>query len=341
MLADLLREPPTIPDRLAFATKTCVNTFLKLRGIHHITAIATDPQRNLDFYTRLLGLRLVKRTVNFDDPGSYHFYFGDRIGNPGTLLTFFPWPGARRGSRGNGQVVATSFQIPNQAVAYWNERLKEHQVLWEKISNRFDEEVIRFADPDGLLLELIGTGATEPLPDLSYSTAVPNEFALRGLHTPTLQLQTTDLTLELLTDLFGFEEVAKKEGRRRFSVGTGSASKQIDLVERPEAGFGHVAAGTVHHIAFRAANDEEQLHWREKLLELKIGVTPVIDREYFRSIYFREPGGILFEIATDGPGFAVDESVEELGQHLKLPPQLEGDRSAIEASLPVISETGH
>jgi glyoxalase family protein len=310
---------------------------LKLRGIHHITAIASDPQRNLDFYIHLLGLRLVKRTVNFDDPSSYHFYFGDRIGNPGTILTFFPWPGARRGARGSGQVVATSFQIPKESVGYWKDRFKEHHVSWEQAADRFGDEVLRFADPDGLLLELVAIEEAGKQADLSYPSAVPEPFGIRGFHAPTLQLQAAELTVELLTRVFGFEPVAEKENRRRFSVGKGSTSKQIDLVERSDAGFGHIAAGTVHHIAFRAADQAEQRQWRKKLLELGLGVTPVIDRQYFHSIYFREPGGVLFEIATDGPGFAVDEPVEELGENLKLPPQFETNRPVIEQSLPAIS----
>ena len=327
----------TISRRLAFATKTCVNTSLKLHGIHHITAIAGDPQGNLDFYAGLLGLRLVKRTVNFDDPASYHFYFGDRIGRPGTVVTFFPWPGARRGNRGGGQVVATSFRVPKGSFGYWKERLKEHHVTWEQAGNRFDEEVLRFADPDGLLLELIATDSAGQEADLSYPSPVPEEFRLRGFHAPTLQVQAVEPTAKLLTGLFGFEPVAEKESRRRFSVGKGLAGKQIDLVERSDAGFGHIAVGTVHHIAFRAVDEREQRHWREKLLDLGMGVTPVIDRQYFHSIYFREPGGILFEIATDGPGFTRDEPVEQLGQHLRLPPQLEPGRSVIEEALPSIA----
>ncbi|MEY2440310.1 MAG: glyoxalase family protein [Verrucomicrobiota bacterium] len=310
---------------------------MKLHGVHHITAIATDPQRNLDFYTELLGLRLVKRTVNFDDPSAYHFYFGDRIGTPGSILTFFPWPGARRGSRGVGQVVATSFAIPAAAVEYWRLRLKEHELSFESGPLRFDEEVLRFMDPDGLLIELIGTSHPNQETDISYETAVPKEYSLRGFHAPTLQLQKADLTVRLLTDLFGFEIMAEDGSRRRFSVDRKSPNQSVDLIERPEGGFGQTAAGTVHHIAFRAETEEEQTEWRDKLAELGLGVTPVIDRQYFHSIYFREPGGILFEIATDGPGFAIDEPVEHLGESLKLPAQFEPHRSSVEQSLPPIS----
>jgi len=310
---------------------------VKLHGVHHITAIATDPQRNLDFYTQLLGLRLVKRTVNFDDPSAYHFYFGDRIGTPGTILTFFPWPGSRRGSRGVGQVVATAFAIPPGALGYWQTRLTDHHVSFEKSDRRFDEEILRFTDPDGLLLELIETGYSNADVELLDDGPIPREFALRGFHAPTLELQRADLTIQLLTELFGFELIAEQGSRRRFSLDEVSPHKSIDVIERRDGSFGHIAAGTVHHIAFRAATDEEQKAWRQKLVDLGLAVTEVIDRQYFHSIYFREPGGILFEIATDGPGFAIDESVESLGQALKLPPQFEARRSTIEQSLPPIS----
>ena len=309
---------------------------MKLRGIHHITAIATDPQRNLDFYTQVLGLRLVKRTVNFDDPGSYHFYFGDRLGRPGTIITFFPWPGARRGTRGTGQVVATSFAVAPAAIGYWKTRLNQERFLAEETGARFGNPVLRFTDPDGLMLELIGSDALNPV-DLYDRSDVPAEFALHCFAAPTLELQAAKLTEQLLTVTFGCELIDEEQSRRRFSLGPGTPDAQIDLIERRETGLGHVAAGTVHHIAFRAANEEEQLHWRAQVEELGLHVTPVIDRQYFHSIYFREPGGILFEIATDSPGFATDEPVEHLGETLRLPPQYEEHRSSIEQVLPRIS----
>jgi glyoxalase family protein len=309
---------------------------VKLLGIHHITGIATDPQRNLDFYTQVLGLRLVKRTVNFDDPGSYHLYFGDGVGSPGTIITFFPWPGARRGSRGNSQVVATSFAIPPGAISYWKSRLKDYHVVSEEMPARFGDLVLRLTDPDGLLLELITANV---LPDVSldFRNDVPDEFAIRGFHAPTLELQNVKLTEELITEVFGFKNEAAEKNRRRFSVSAESTSRELDLVERPDGPFGNIAAGTVHHIAFRAANDQEQQRWREKLSDLGLAVTPIIDRQYFHSIYFREPGGILFEIATDAPGFAIDEPVDRLGETLKLPPQFESHRATIERALPAIS----
>jgi len=298
----------------------------KIHGLHHVTAIASDPQRNLDFYVGLLGLRFVKRTINFDDPGTYHFYFGDRRGTPGTILTFFPWPGARRGIRGIGQIEATAFSISANSVEYWLERLKQQHVAAERIPSRFGEEVIRFVDPDGLLLELIASNSlasVEQWPDSS----VPPEHALRGFHSVS----------RLLTDTFGYRLIEESGNRFRFASHDGTAPGRIvDLLCLPDSGAGRVAAGSVHHIAFRARDEEEQLHWREQLVDLDFNVTPVIDRIYFHSIYFREPGGVLFEIATEPPGFTLDEKLEELGTHLRLPPWLDSARSQIEKILPAI-----
>ena len=308
---------------------------MKLLGIHHSTAIATEPQRNLDFYRRVLGLRFVKRTVNFDDPSAYHFYFGDRTGRPGTAITFFPWPGARRGTRGSGQVIATSFAISMASVDYWKSRFKERHVLCEAVAARFGDSVLRLTDPDGLLLELIASADLDDV-DLDYESEVPREFAIHGFHAPTLEVRHAKKTVRII-ELLGFELTGEENSRRRFSVNERSTSGRIDLTEQPDGQFGVNSAGTIHHIAFRCADEEEQLRWRDQLVDLGLGVTPVIDRQYFHSIYFREPGGILFEIATDGPGFTADEPVEHLGEGLKLPPQYETQRDAIEQSLPKIS----
>src|SRR5438128_4162793 len=308
----------------------------KIAGLHHVTAIASDPQRILGFYVGFLGLRFVKRTVNFDDPGSYHFYFGDNRGTPGTILTFFPWPGARRGIRGTGQIEAIAFAISPASVGYWLERFKQHHVTAEKASPRFGQGVIRFSDPDGLLIELI---ASDSLPQVERSpdSPVPAEHALRGFHSVSAALEGYERTARLLTDSFGYRLVEELGNRFRFASPNESAPGRIvDLLCLPDTGMGRVAAGSVHHIAFRAKDDAEQLQWREHLVDLGYNVTPVMDRVYFHSIYFREPGGVLFEIATEPPGFTLDEQVIELGTHLRLPPWLESARSQIEGILPPI-----
>jgi glyoxalase family protein len=308
----------------------------QIPGLHHVTAIASDPQRNLEFYVGLLGLRFVKRTVNFDDPGSYHFYFGDNRGKPGTILTFFPWPRARRGIRGTGQVEATAFAIPPDSIGYWLERLKQHHVTAEKTSPRFDEEVIRMVDPDGLLIELIGAssyGSVEPWPD----SPIPLEHMLHGFHSVSAALEGYERTARLFTESFGYRLLDESGNRFRFVSPDGSAlGRIIDLLCRPDTAMGRVAAGSVHHIAFRATDQAEQLQWRERLVELGYNVTPVIDRTYFHSIYFREPGGVLFEIATEQPGFTLDEKLDDLGRHLRLPQWMESARSQIEEILPPI-----
>ena len=313
---------------------------LSITGLHHVTAIASDPQRNLDFYVGLLGLRFVKRTVNFDDPASYHFYFGDARGTPGTILTFFPWPGARRGHRGIGQIEATAFAISPDSVGYWLDRFKEQHVTAEKTSERFGEEVIRFTDPDGLLLELIG--ADSPGKVESWTTGpVSAEHSLRGFHSVSAALEGYERTAQLLTESFGYD-LAKESGNRfRFVAPSESGPGRIvDLLCMPDSRTGHVAAGSVHHIAFRAKDDHEQLQWREHLVELGYNVTPVMDRTYFHSIYFREPGGILFEIATEPPGFTLDEPIDELGSKLRLPTWMEAARSQIDQVLPPIKIPG-
>lgn len=308
----------------------------KISGLHHVTAIASDPQRNLDFYVGLLGLRFVKRTVNFDDPGTYHFYFGDRRGTPGTILTFFSWPGARRGIRGTGQIEATAFAISPDSVGYWLERLKHQHVPVETTPSRFREEVIRFVDPDGLSLELIASNSLPPV-ELWPDSRVPPEHALRGFHSVSAALEGYEKTARLLTDTFGYRLTEESGNRFRFASHDDSApGRIIDLLCVPDSGFGRVAAGSVHHIAFRARDEQDQLGWREQLVHLGYNVTPVIDRTYFHSIYFREPGGVLFEIATEPPGFTIDETIEKLGAGLRLPPWLESARSRIEKVLPVI-----
>lgn len=310
---------------------------IKIPGLHHVTAIASDPQRNLDFYAGVLGLRFVKRTVNFDDPGTYHFYLGDARGTPGTIMTFFAWPGARRGIRGTGQVDAVAFAIPKNSINYWLERLRQEHVPAEKTSPRFDEELIRFIDPDGLLIELIESAAPPNVAQW-HDGSVPPEHSIRGFHSVSAALEGYERTAKLLTESFGYRLVNESNNRFRFaSQNQTAAGREIDLICIPDAHPGRVAAGSVHHIAFRARDGREQRQWREYLVSLGYNVTPVIDRIYFHSIYFREPDGILFEIATDPPGFALDEDWNQLGESLRLPPWLESSRAQIEKVLPPIA----
>ncbi len=297
-------------------------------GIHHITAVAGDPQGNIDFYAGFLGLRLVKLTVNFDDPATYHLYYGDELGRPGTILTFFPWPGAPKGHIGTGQVTTISFSIPETALNFWTDRLKVQGIPFRGPSARFGETMLSFPDPDGLQLELVAEKTT--MPSVWKEGPVPPEYAVRGFHGVTLTEARQDRTASLLTETMGFRYIAQAGTRTQFEVGRA----MVDLLSEPEAPQGLVSVGTVHHIAWRTPDDEQQKAWRQKLLEVELNVTPVIDRTYFHSIYFREPGGVLFEIATDPPGFTVDESSPQLGTSLKLPLWLEPQRSEIEQTLP-------
>ena len=309
-----------------------------LAGIHHVTALAGDPQANVDFYTGVLGLRLVKKTVNFDDPGTYHLYYGDEVGRPGTLLTFFPWPLARRGQLGAGQATTTSFAVPAGSLGYWSERLRRHGVAAGDPGPRGeDEEVLRVADPDGLELELVASaGIAEHQP--WAGAPIPAEHAIRGLFGVTLTEWNADRTVEMLTGTLGFRFQSQAGERIRLVVGeAGSAGTRLDLLAQPAAARGRISRGTVHHVAWRVAGDAEQRDWQRQLSEGGLQVTPIMDRRYFHSIYFSEPGGVLFEIATDPPGFATDESVAELGSGLKLPPWLEPSRAEIEAVLPPLA----
>jgi glyoxalase family protein len=305
-------------------------------GIHHITAMAGAPQANIDFYTRTLGLRLVKRTVNFDDPGTYHFYYGDETGQPGTIFTFFPWgAGAMRGRIGTGQVSVTGFAIPVGSMGYWIERLSKLDVSFDGPDERFDENAIVLRDPDGVALELVET-PSDGRPGWSNGE-VPAAHAVRGFHHATLSLEGFERTAELVTGLLGFHRVGESGNRFRFASGDGGPGTILDLVCEPGRGRGAMGTGVVHHIAFRAATTFIQGALRTVLVDRGHDVTPVIDRQYFRSIYFREPGGVLFEVATDEPGFEIDEAAAELGLHLRLPDWLEPQRVRIEARLSSIT----
>jgi len=307
-------------------------------GIHHITAIAGDPQQNIDFYTGVLGLRLVKITVNFDDPEAYHFYYGDGHGRPGTILTFFSWPGARRGRQGNGQVTAASFAVPPDSLTFWTDRLAANGIASEQLPERFGQPVLLFADPDGLRLELVETPAIDAEHAWDGGN-VPLEFAVHGFHGATLSETGYEQTAALLTKTMGFRLLAQEQNRFRYEPApshTGGPGRVIDVVCAPAAQEGRVAAGTIHHIAFRTPDDAQQRQWLAEINDLGYNISPVMDRIYFHSIYYREPGGVLFEIATDSPGFAIDEPVEKLGEALQLPPWLETLRPRIEAALPPI-----
>ncbi|WP_076859592.1 ring-cleaving dioxygenase [Bradyrhizobium mercantei] len=307
-----------------------------MSGIHHITAIAGDPARNLDFYTRDVGLRLVKKTVNFDDPSTYHFYYGDAAGSPGTILTFFLWPGSAPGSRGGGEVHRTAFRVPMRSMDYWARRFAEREISCQAMETRFGEPVLPFSDPDGTALMLVGIAGAESGPAWSNGD-VPVEHAIRGLHGATLVLDSAERTAAILTDVLGFREVGRDGALIRFAASGETNGCVVDIEERKGVTRGHQGRGSVHHIAFRATSDAEQAKMVEKLIaEHKRHPTEQKDRNYFRSIYFREPGGVLFEIATDKPGFAVDEATDVLGRDLRLPGFLESRRAEIESALPVL-----
>lgn len=310
---------------------------MQINGIHHVTAIAGPARRNLDFHGRVLGLRLVKKTVNFDDPGTYHLYYGDAAGAPGTILTFFPWEHAAPGRLGVGETQETVFRVPEGAIGYWTHRFVENGVPHDAPVKRFGETVLAFRDPDGMRLALVG------LPGIDGEVAwngsdVPAEHAIRGFHSVSLLLDDAAPTGAILSDVFGFREVAREGALTRYRAEGAALGNVVDL--RTAGGFlpARQGAGSVHHVAFRAADDAAQEEMVRKLAENHgIRTTEQRDRNYFRSVYFREPGRVLFEIATDVPGFAVDEPAATLGEALKLPAGLETQRARIEALLPELA----
>lgn len=304
-----------------------------MRGIHHITAIAGSPARNFGFYTRTLGLRFVKKTVNFDDPGTYHFYFGDEAGSPGSILTFFPWEHATPGRNGVGQALTTSFRVPASSLAYWTQRLVENGVKHESPVKQFGETVLAFSDPDGMSLALVGV--TDAEREAGWSNGdIPAEHAVRGFHGATLLVGDATPTGAILTDVLGFRNIGSDGSITRFASGA-TIGGIVDIREAKGFLAARMGRGSVHHVAFRAKDDAEQAEMAKKLVASHgLHPTEQRDRQYFRSIYFREPGGILFEIATDAPGFAVDEPLATLGTSLKLPRFLEPRRKELEAILP-------
>lgn len=307
-------------------------------GIHHITAIAGDPQANLDFHVGVLGLRLIKRTVNFDDPGTWHFYFADHAGSPGSVLTFFPWPHAKQGRHGAGEVRTTAFAVGPDSLGWWSVRFKRLGVAIGEVERRFDEQVLPFTDHDGTNYELVASANHSALPEDSASE-LPAAHAIRGFHGATLAVAGSEATARLLTDVMGFQAGPSERNRFRFvgNAGEGTPGRIIDLLCIPDAPPARLGAGSVHHIAFRTPDDPSEEVWRARLIAAGQNTTPILDRQYFHSLYFREPGGIIVEFATDPPGFTLDESARELGRSIKLPPWLEGKRAKIEAGLPPVS----
>ncbi|WP_159800808.1 ring-cleaving dioxygenase [Flavobacterium sp. MK4S-17] len=305
----------------------------KILGIHHITAIAGNAKRNFDFYAKVMGLRFIKKTVNFDDPGTYHFYFGDETGSAGTILTFFPWgDGIPQGRRGAGMATEIGYSVPKGSLEFWVERFEKYNVIYNKPAVKFGERYLTFLDPDGLKLELIESSKPDNRKPWETDEVKAN-VATRGFRNITLTLNNITGTAEMLTNVFGYKLVAQEANRYRYATTAVENAAIVDLVELPDEKRGLGANGTVHHVAFRVKNDEILMHFREKVLNAGLQITPQIDRNYFHSLYFREPGGVLFEIATDNPGFTIDEPLEELGKNLKLPAQYESRREEIEAHL--------
>lgn len=305
----------------------------KILGLHHITAIAGEAKRNYDFYTRTLGLRLVKKTVNFDDPNTYHFYYGDKVGTPGSILTFFPWEGIQTGRRGARQVTEIGYSVPENSFDFWLKRFETHNVIYNKVSEKFGEQYLTLIDPDGLKLELIASKQADNR--LPWETEeVPAEHATKGFHSVTITTNKLQPTADVLTNIFGYRLLESHVNRYRFITDAVENANIVDLVEIPGEGAGHVAGGSVHHVAFRVKDDQILMKFRDKVEAAGLNITDKIDRNYFYSLYFREPGGVLFEIATDNPGFATDETVEELGTSLKLPEQYERHREEISNHLP-------
>ncbi len=304
-----------------------------VQGIHHLTAIAGDAQENVDFYAHVLGLRLVKKTINFDDPGTFHLYYGDYSGNPGSIVTFFPWTrNGYRGNAGTGQTTVTAYSIPPQSLQFWVNRLQENMISFAGPITRFEDDCITFHDPDGLPIELVASVKESRQTWASYD--IPAEHVIRGFHHAVLTVTDDERTTLLLTELLGFRLIDCEGNRQRYESGSGGPGSMVDVVSQPTGRNGQIGIGTIHHIAFRVRDAEKQFQLRNQLIRHGYNVSPIIDRQYFHSIYFREPNNILFEIATDPPGFTVDETLAELGGHLKLPPWLELQRATIENALP-------
>lgn len=308
----------------------------ELLGLHHITAIASHAKRNLDFYTGVLGQRLVKKTVNFDDPQTYHFYFGNETGEPGTILTFFPWEKMGKGKTGTGLATQIGYTVPAGSFAFWIDRFKQFNVIQESVTESFGEQCLSFQDPDGLSIKLI---VPKKIDDRKpwETNDVKADTATRGIHSVELTLKNIQPTVEILTDILGYQLLEQQDDRYRFVTTTIETAAIIDIIEAPGASRGILSAGIIHHIAFRVKDEVTQMNLRNKIETKGLNITGKINRDYFYSVYFREPGGVLFEIATNNPGFTTDESVETLGSSLRLPKRYEHDRQTIEKILPALS----
>lgn len=305
----------------------------RLLGLHHVTAIASDPQRNIDFYTRLLGLRLVKATVNFDEPNTYHFYYGDALGQPGTILSFFCWPKALKGSRGTGQIIALAFSVPAGTLGFWAPYLTRNGISVGGPSQRFDDQVLSIFDPDGVQIDLVAHRQTEERGGWNNGP-IPPECTIRGLYSVSISAATYDRTAALLNEVLGFQQIGESGSRHRYQTGDGKPGALLDVISLPTVPAGTIGVGSMHHVGWRTPGDAQQLAWRYGLSNLGLNVSPVMDRLYFHSLYFYEPGGVLFDIATDTPGFTVDERPEQLGMHLMLPSWLESQRPQLIQVLP-------
>lgn len=308
-----------------------------LKSLHHVTATVDEAQPDVDFYTRSLALRLVKKTVNFDNHYVYHFYYGNETGTPSTIMTTFPYHGwgVPVGAKGAGQIRTTSFSVPRDTLGFWHRRLASVDRTIRDGETPFGEPALTITDPSGLILELVGTTGDTRTPWVTEAVAAT--YAIRGLHSVTLEIRNPQRTIDFVRDLLGFRVVNEAPSRTRLAVGGGGPGELIDILHAPEAPAAMNGLGTVHHVAFAISDAAEQLKIRAELVRLGVQVTEVRDRQYFRSIYFREPGGVLFEIATVPPGFTVDETLPCLGQDLKLPPWEEPHRATIETKLPTLA----
>jgi glyoxalase family protein len=308
----------------------------QILGLHHITAIAGSAKTNYDFYTRVLGLRLIKKTVNFDDPKTYHLYYGDEAGSPGTILTFFPWEGIAAGRRGARQATEIGYSVPEGSLDFWQARLEQNNVIYNKPAEKFGEQYLTFLDPDGLKFELtVAKNKDNRKPFVTDEIGAAH--GILGFHQVTITSNKIEKTAEVLTDIFGYRLLEKQVNRSRFITDTVQEAALVDLVEAPGEMAGHVAGGSVHHVAFRVKDEQTLMYYRDLITAKGLNITEKIDRNYFYSLYFREPGGVLFELATDNPGFSVDEPLNELGTHLKLPAQYESSRAEIESILPQLN----